>query len=613
MLRSSFTLSILSVLLLLSGPLAVAQSTQPAGQAIIPVFRLHDQLLEQPDEGLFAGPSPVLRDLVLRMKYASADPNVKAVVLIPGDCVFGQAQAEELRQAIANLQNAGKPVYAYCDYLFMNQYVLVSAASRLSVAPTAEVWVMGLYGETPYLRGLLDKIGVTPDIIHCGAYKDAGEIFMRTGPSKEADQMNNWLLDSIYSTDLSLIASGRHVTADQVKSWIDNGPYMAEQAPPLGMIDAAEDKSELQSFLRQKYGDNAVFDANYDTTPQPTLNFSNPFSLFGDIARMMGEKPAASSKPVIGIVYVDGVIVQGTSEDNPFGSSCIAYSADVSRALDQAAADDSVKAVVMRIDSPGGSGTASEIIYRAARRLAAKKPLVVSMGDLAGSGGYYVACAAPTLFADKTTLTASIGVVGGKFATTDMWNKIGITWKSYKRGANADLMSSAAVFTPDQLNRIQSFMNAFYDIFKSRVTTSRGTRLTKPIDDIDGGRVYTGDQALALGLIDKIGSLDDAIQYAAAQAKVANYDVRPIPAPKNFLQRLMEQASGEQNQGDLLAAGSHENLLTLAAPYLTDLDPSKVQMIDTALEELELLQNEGAILIMPPSAADIANTQEPPR
>src|SRR5581483_1678878 len=209
-----------------------------------------------------------------------------------------------------------------------------------------------------------------------------------------------------------------------------------------------------------------------------------------------------------------------------------------------ASRDDSIKAVVLRIDSPGGSATASEIILDATQRLKAKKPLVVSMGNVAGSGGYYVACGSDTIFADDSTITGSIGVVGGKFATTEMWKKIGVTWKPYQRGKNASMLSSAATFTPEQREKMQTWMNDIYGVFKGHVTAIRGSRLKKPIDDIAGGRVYTGKQALDLGLVDKLGTLQDAVAYAADQAKLTDYDLRTVPEPKNLLQQLVEQSAG---------------------------------------------------------------------
>jgi protease-4 len=256
--------------------------------------------------------------------------------------------------------------------------------------------------------------------------------------------------------------------------------------------------------------------------------------------------------------------------------------------------------VVLRIDSPGGSATASEIILDSTRRLKAKKPLVVSMGNVAGSGGYYVACAADTVFADATTLTGSIGVVSGKLATTEMWGKVGVTFKEYKRGQNAGIFSADAVYSDSERARMRAFMDDVYGVFKNHVTEIRGSRLKKPIDDLAGGRVYTGKQALDLGLVDRLGTMSDAIAFAASQAKIKDYDIRVVPKPKNFLEQLLERASGEQNEaGHVGIASGGDALFKLAAPYLQHLDPRRTAAVLSALQSLEILQKSGVVLSMP--------------
>ena len=588
-------------------PMSKAATTEPqpssSSKPVIAVFNLSGELTEQPVDAslnFLAPPAPSLREVVARMKKAGEDGNVKAVVITCDDASFGFARAEELRAAMHRLRQSGKDVYAHSDSLMLGQYLLLSGATRVSVVPTGDLWVTGIYGDQLYLHGLLAKLGIVPDFLHCGAYKSASEMFMRDGPSPEADQMTNWLFDSIYDSTVKQIADGRKVSVEKVRQWIDNGPYTAEKAKAAGLIDAVEQRDALESMLKQKYGSEVSFDKQYGAPKAPQLDLSNPFSLVKTFADLMGgPKPASHNKPGVGVVYVDGPILLGKSESSLFGSQA-AMSTDISRAIDQAAQDDSVKAVVLRVDSPGGSAVASEIILAATQRLKEKKPLVVSMGDVAGSGGYYVTCAADTIFADDSTITASIGVVGGKFVTTDMWNKIGVTWKAYQRGAHAGLLSSDTDFSPEDRQRMQSWMDDIYGVFKSHVVAIRGDKLKKPIDQLSGGRVFTGRQALELGLIDKIGTLEDAIEFAAGQAKLKDYEVRTIPEPKNLFQKLAEQAGGENDPSHLLSGGT---LFDLAAPYLKDLDPQRVRTIRTALGQLQLMQKEGVILMMPPVAA----------
>ena len=235
---------------------------------------------------------------------------------------------------------------------------------------------------------------------------------------------------------------------------------------------------------------------------------------------------------MIGIVYVEGMILTGKPEPSPFRSEPgNAYSTPLRKALDKLADDKDVKAVVLRVNSPGGSAVASEIILNAAQRVKVKKPVIVSMGSVAASGGYYVSMAGDRIFADPATITASIGVFGGKLATTDMWNRIGVTWSSSRRGANAAMFSSDAVFSESERNKVQGWMNEVYGAFKGHVVAARGAKLKKPIEELAGGRVYTGQQALDLGLVDEMGGLEDAIQCAPSAGSRITRSA-PIPSPR---------------------------------------------------------------------------------
>lgn len=571
---------------------------------IVPVFTLHGRITEAPadqDFPLFGVQPESMKDLLSRLKKAGDDANVKAIVIVLDQPWLGFAQCGEIREAMGEISAKGKPVYAYAEQLLFPQYVMISGAQRISMPPTGTVLATGLYSEQPYLRGLLDKIGVKPDFLTCGAYKSAAEIFMRDGPSPQADQMHNWLLDSIYQSSIDDIASDRKVSADKAKQWVNTGLYTAETAKKAGLIDAVETRQALGKFLKKQYGQDVIFDHKYAKTRAQQVDFSSPFAMFQVLGEMFGGgHKAASQKPAVGIVYVNGVIMLGKSEPTIFGSGG-ARSGEIHDALEQAAKDDSIKAVVLRIDSPGGSATASEIIFDACQQVKARKPLIVSMGNVAASGGYYVACSADRIFADDTSITASIGVVAGKLVTTDMWKKLGITFKPYTRGSNAGMLASDAMFSDSQRQQMQQFMNDVYATFRQHVADARGKKLAKPLDDIAGGRVYTGKQALDLGLVDQIGSLDDAVTYAAKQAHVENYDVRVVPAPKNFFQKIMEETNGPDQTDQVLAAPGTFSLVKLATPYLQGLDPQRVRAIVSSLEKLQLLEQDRVLMVMPDS------------
>lgn len=589
----------------ISRPAAAQDKKSDAAKPTIAVFALDGPITESPVDETLAlfGPTGVsLKDLTVRMRKAGDDPNVKAVVVLLEGPQVGIAQIEELRAAMKDVRAKGKEIYTHCDSTGTGGYVLLSGASRVSFVPTGDLFVNGIYAEQPFLRGLLDKLGVKPDFMTCGAYKSAAELFMRSEPSPEADAMMNWLLDGIDQTLVSLIAEGRKVDESKVRHWIDTAPYSARKAKDLGMIDALEFRQDFEQMLRTKYGSDIVFERKYGQDKSQQLDLSSPMAMFKIWGELLGggSKKKKSDKPAVAIVYVEGAIIEGKGEDSPF-SEQMAASTPIRKALDEAARDDSIKAVVLRVDSPGGSATGSEIILDATRRVKAKKPLVVSMGNVAGSGGYYVACGSETIFADRGTITGSIGVVFGKLVTTGMWDKVGIKFKPYPRGANAGILSSAEVFTPEQRQHMQGWMDEIYVTFKDHVTAIRGNKLKKPLDELAGGRVYTGQQALELGLIDKIGGLNDAVAFVAKQANLTDYDVRIVPEPKNFIEKIMEDAGGGKDDSKWLglAGLGHGSIIELALPHLQGFDPQRVRVIVRTLRQLQTLQQEGVVLMMP--------------
>lgn len=599
------------VVCLIAAPLARGEGEK--NDAAIAVFTFDRPLVEKPRSEQFPMFSPVeqpsLRDVVARMKKAKDDKNVKAVVVLLDETELSLAQTEEIRQALDGIKAAGKEVYAHVDsVLTTRSLALAAAASRVSVTPTTIIMITGFNAESPYVRGLLDTIGVKPDFLTCGEYKSAAEIFMRKSPSPEAARMRNWLLDSLFDSYQKMVAQGRGVTPEQVGPWIDGALYTPEQAVQAGIVNDIKHRQDFEAELRAKFGEGVKLDKKYGQKKHGEgIDFSSPFGLFQFWAKLLEGGKKATGKEVIGIVYVDGAILPGKPEPSPFAADSEgAYSTPIRKALDKAAEDKDIKAVVLRVNSPGGSAVASEIILNATQRVKAKKPFVVSMGSVAGSGGYYVSMGADTIFADAMTVTASIGVVGGKFATTDMWNKIGITWDSNRRGANAGLLSSDAVFTETERKKMQDWMNDIYGVFKGHVVAARGDKLKKPIDELAAGRVFTGQQALEFGLVDKIGTLEDAIQHVAEEAKLKDYEVRVYPEPKNFLAMILDELSdGDRDPNHLaiptagIGLSRASSIVDLALPYLKGLDRERLETVKAAMRRLDLLQHERAVLTMP--------------
>ncbi len=585
------------------------------------VFGIKGTLLETPipDDPLFGAVGlESLHSFIARLDKAASDETVQAVVLMLSSPELNYSQVEEIREALDRVKAGGKTIYAFSDSLDTKSYSLVVGASRISVVPTGDLWITGIYGEQMYLRGLFDKLGIEPDFLTCGAYKSAAEQYTRSGPSPEAKEMYTWLYDGLFERVVELVATGRNVPTEKAQEWIKTGLYSAESAVRAGLIDAAEERLALETHLKKEHGANLVFDRNYGKPKGMQIDMNNPFAILQLWAQILnGPQVRRTTKDQIAIVYIEGGISLGNPETSPlsFTGSSGAYSEPLRKALQAAAEDPQIKAVVLRVDSPGGSATASDVILRAANQVKAKKPLIVSMGSVAGSGGYYVACNAQKIYADATTITGSIGVLGGKLGTQNLWGRVGINFQGNERGEKAGMLYAGRKFTDGERTQMQSWMDEIYGVFKGHVTAGRGDRLKKPIDDIAGGRVYTGKQALEIGLIDEIGTLQDAIEFAASEAKTKDYELQVMPRPTNPLETLfgdlaagppkkdenkhLELPGGNDAAGISQRGMDRDSLLKQVLPLLEGLDPQRTKLVLQTLLHLDQVQQERAVLAMP--------------
>ena len=253
---------------------------------------------------------------------------------------------------------------------------------------------------------------------------------------------------------------------------------------------------------------------------------------------------------------------------------------------------------MLRVDSPGGSAVASEIIWHATQEVAQRKPFIVSMGNVAGSGGYYVSCGADTIFAEPGTITGSIGVVGVKFVTQGFWDWAGVNWHPIQRGRNADIMATDKLWSDEHRVKIRNWMTDVYEVFKSRVEAKRKDKLAKPMEELAGGRVYTGAQALELGLVDKLGGLQDALKHAALQANLgSDYEIEILPKPKNIMDILMESFSISAASGT--HAVSLRPTIESLLPLLGSVEPQKAQVLQRMLQQIQLFQQETVLTVMP--------------
>lgn len=563
-------------------------------------LHLHGSLTEKPHEDPF-GLSGIhyrsLKEIVETLEKVGKDSDVAGVALTMGQIPFGFGQMEEVRTALATLQSSGKQVSVHVEDLDMGTYALFSPVADLSMVPTSSLWFTGLNGHGIYLKETLAKLGVEADFIHIGGYKAAGELFTRTEPSPEAEENMNWLLDGLFEALVEMTAEARGLKPEEVRGWIDQGLFSADEAREKGLIARVEYQDEFLERVKKELGDEVETVNRYDKKAEEEIDLSNPFAFFTFLAKQM-EKAKTGKGDALGLIYIEGPILPGYEQPNPFGASAAAHGGNIRKALEEAADDDSIKAVVIRVDSPGGSALASEVIWRGVEQVKKKKPVVVSMGNMAASGGYYVSCGANKILADRTTLTGSIGVVGGKLVTTGMWDKIGVNWHEYKRGKNSDLMSTLSPWREDQRSLIEKWMTEIYEDFTGHVVAGRGEKLTKPIEEIAGGRVYTGAQALDLGLVDEIGGLSRAIAAAAELASATDYKVRIIPEPVNPFVALMEGVSGGGDRpSDLSFPGGAQASRWI--PLLGAIEPERIPTAIQAIHRLELISKEGLVL-MPP-------------
>ncbi|NLX12825.1 MAG: signal peptide peptidase SppA [Phycisphaerales bacterium] len=586
-------------------------TTQPSGRQRVAVFNLSGALREAPVEiefGFNWEKPASLHDLLEKFEKAGKDERLKAIVLTFDSPAFGWAQMQEMRQSIHKLRAAGKEVFCYLEQAGPSVYMLATAASRIALTPTGNVQLVGLSSEQTYFKGLLDKLGLAADMICVGDYKGADEPFTRTGPSEQSKEMMDWLIKDLYEQMIEAIADGRHLQPNNVRRLIDRGPFTAREAREAGLIDELVYAEDLTNALRERYGTEIDFVHNYGQDKGPNIDFSNPFSFFSSIGKMMGKsKPKASD--TIAVVYIEGVIMTGRTEPSLFGESNSVGSTTLRRVLTKARDDENIKAVVLRVNSPGGSATASDIIWHAASELSETKPLVVSMGNVAASGGYYVSAAGVNIFAEPGTLTGSIGVVGGKLITKGLWDWAGVSFHETNYGKNADLYSANRAFSEEQRATIQRHMQQTYEDFKDRVQQGRGDRLSKDLEDLAGGRVYTGRQAAANGLVDRLGGLREAIEYAAAEAGISKYDIRALPEPKNFLDMLFEgMTEGKEKDSDNLGGDityrprfpgwslpAGQAILSI----LKQADPLRAQAIRRGLLRIELLNRESVLTVLP--------------
>jgi len=499
------------------------------------------------------------------LKHAATDNRVKGLVVRAGAPQIGLAQAEELRDAIKAFRAKGKFAYAYGDSYGdisggTRAYYLASGFDQIWLQPTGTLALTGIAFELPFFKGTLDKLGVTAQFERRGEFKSAATQFTDTKlPDTDRQAMQD-LIGSFYDQLTQQIGDGRKMSAADVRTLIDGGPYSGEDALSKHLIDHLGYRDEAEDAAKHAAGDGAQLMA---------------LTAYAGAVRA----PAAALDGVgIGVIRAVGEIQGGRSDDSPFSTSSNVGADTMVAAFEQASRDPNVKAIVLRIDSPGGSETASETIWRGIKLAQqAGKPVIVSMSDLAASGGYYIAAPADKIVAEPLTLTGSIGVFGGKFVLAGLYDKIGVSFDTVSLGKNADMGGSIAPFTPDQQQRFAEMITNGYQSFLKRVADGRHMDVAA-VDKIARGHVWTGVQAKERGLVDALGGLDEAVAIAKQAAHLPAD--KPVPLKSFPLQRspfesIIDGLTGQQGPGEILSTIQKLEAIEPALHQLESLVPSK--------------------------------------
>jgi protease IV len=452
---------------------------------------------------------PTIRDLWTALHAAAADPKVKAILLKPHGLAIGWGKLEELRQDLVDFKSSGKPIYAYLQTPGMHEYYLASVADKIYVSPDDYLEIKGFRIEAVYLKNTLDKLGISFDVDHIGRYKDAGDILTQNSMSPETREVLNAMLDQVFGNFCSTVAASRHKSADDLRSLIDQGPFLASAAKGAGLVDELGYESQTLRDLKAK----VKARSDLVKTGYRSYARANPGS---------GQR--------IAFLAASGDIIRGTV-DQPLGQADVIASETFSRTIQQVRNDKSIKGVILRVDSPGGDAVASDEILHEVKLLAAEKPLVISMSDVAASGGYFISATGDPIVAYPNTVTGSIGVIYGKPNLHGLYDKLGVTKELLMRGKFAGIDSDYTPLSDAEKQKLHQGIEATYRSFVTKVATAR-KKTYDQIDPLAQGRVWMGAQASSNGLVDHLGGINEAVQLARQKAKLGpNEEIMLVPFP----------------------------------------------------------------------------------
>ena len=585
---------------------ALAPTTTPAADtpkkekdaaAAVPILAdltLKGTITEDPTPiGLDGAPiADNLKGIIDRIGKAKADDRVKGLVLRLRDLSVGWAKGHELRQAIKDFRASGKTAFAVLEHAGNAEYLVATAADEVVMPESGMLAIKGLAAEVTFYKKLFDKLGIQPDAMQVGAYKAAAEPFSRTEMSPAFREELTSVLTDTYDQMAEAISRRQGIARDEARTLIDGGPYTAHAAKAAGLVNRIAYPDQLETEIAHRLELKEVqLDPKYGKPRSDAADLSGLAGLLKMMQMLSGEaaKKPASDKPKVAVIYAAGLIVTGKSSGGGLLGEGVMGSDTVVKHLRQAEKDKTVKAIVLRVDSPGGSALASDLIWRETVRI--EKPIVASMSDVAGSGGYYISVGCDKVFAEPGTLTGSIGVVGVKLAFGGLMDKLGLTTDTVTVGKHGTINSPYRPYTDEEKAAMRRIMEEIYRQFVDRVAKGRKMEVSK-VEKLAGGRIYTGRQARELGLVDELGTLRDAIAAAKDLAGLdSSADTELLILPK--APGLFESLLGPLEDRDVEAVAPLPFPVRLPLPEPVRASLARLARLTT------LLQSEPAIVAMP--------------
>jgi protease IV len=488
---------------------------------------------EDPLSSLLSSPRLRMRDWVEALDAASRDARIRGLVVKVAPSGMGFGQIQELRDALVAFRKAGKPTIAWADTFGEfgpgdGAYYLATACDEIYLQPSGDIGLAGLMAESPFLRGAFDKAGIVPRMDHRHEFKNAMNMYTEKAFTEAHRRATQELLDSLWSQMLTGIAEARKMPPEQLRALVGRGPFLGQEAKDAQLVDALAYRDEVFAKAAERFGtDEAVTLGNYWAA---------------------ADKPNRKGTP-IALIYGVGAVQRGEGGHDPLTGSFVLGGDSVAEAFRDAIEDEDIQAIVFRVDSPGGSYVASDTVWReTVRAKQAGKPVIVSMVDVAGSGGYFVAMEADKIVAQPSTITGSIGVLGGKLLTNGLWDKIGISFDSVQTGGMADMWSSSHDYGEAEWSRFQAWLDRVYEDFTSKVAAGRKLPKDKVLE-IAKGRIWTGETAKTIGLVDELGGFPTAFRLAREAAGLepqAAIEIREFPRPRTTWEILTDksQATG---------------------------------------------------------------------